>query len=105
MGVVSGLGTVVAAVSEITAIVRQAKEIVSNTNTVLEEVEGIIQKLNGQSEGPMANVLNDAVQFMKKVFKKLIDALNAIFNFITSAMTKNQTTDEQGANALKAVLH
>lgn len=95
------LGEVVAAVAEIAMIVKSAQEIIDATEEIMKDVASIIRTLNESAEGGFRDQLNEKVQWLQKVFAKLVESVRSILRFITSAMESIEKADTDGANLLK----
>lgn len=99
------LGEIAVEISEISAIVAAAEEVVEQVNEIMRETRNIIKTLRVASEGEFAEKLDLLGIRLLKIFAALIFAFRYILDEIKRAIKLNESTDREGAallaNAMK----
>lgn len=96
------IGDLVAQHAEIKQVMKDSNDHVQNIKSDLKDVEEIMKKLKGMSEGEFADVLQTKITDLDNVFRKFINAYVKILQVVYNAAESLASIDKNGANSYKA---
>ena len=98
------IGEALIGIKGIADTIHEARGYVDLADNIMQEVVNTLKELMAQSLGAMVDVLQTLWERLKKIFDAFIAGIRRLCDIIVNAMTSNETTDREGANALKGVI-
>lgn len=98
------IGEALIMVKDVVEIISAVKSVVDLANSIMEAAENTVKTLLEASRGAMVDVLSSLFERLKTMFTKFIQGIKNLCEIILKAMERNETTDREGANALKGVI-